>query len=209
VQFPRSRSARIERRPAPVIKLTCERDVLAEKLALVSRAVSSRTAVHEGLVGGSYAWSTARAWGFHDCMEPEMPGTYTEAIVKSLRAGVPVVIAIGNEGAQTSGSPGNDIEVAVPSSKVSVTLSGEGGRWRATAGEPKTPDDAADEAATLDRAKDFLVGLLHEEPVFLSAANAFSAAVPASDLAATAGSPLIKAVHVNRLRPSPRHSERR
>ncbi len=40
---------------------------------------------------------------------PEMPGTYTEAISKSLRAGVPVVVAIGNEGAQTTGSPGNDV----------------------------------------------------------------------------------------------------
>jgi subtilisin family serine protease len=40
---------------------------------------------------------------------PEMPGTYTEAIVQCLSAGVPVVVAIGNEGSQTTGSPGNDV----------------------------------------------------------------------------------------------------
>jgi subtilisin family serine protease len=39
----------------------------------------------------------------------EMPGTYTTAIVSCLQRGVPVVIAIGNEGAQTTGSPGNDV----------------------------------------------------------------------------------------------------
>jgi subtilisin family serine protease len=42
-------------------------------------------------------------------LAPEMPGTYTQSIVTALRAGIPVVIAIGNEGSQTSGSPGNDI----------------------------------------------------------------------------------------------------
>jgi subtilisin family serine protease len=36
------------------------------------------------------------------------PDTYTTAILKSLQAGAPVVIAIGNDGSQTSGSPGND-----------------------------------------------------------------------------------------------------
>jgi subtilisin family serine protease len=40
---------------------------------------------------------------------PEMPAGYTNAIVTCLEMGVPVVIAIGNEGAQTTGSPGNDI----------------------------------------------------------------------------------------------------
>jgi hypothetical protein len=40
---------------------------------------------------------------------PEVPATYTEAIVTALRAGVPVITAIGNEGSQTSGSPGNDL----------------------------------------------------------------------------------------------------
>jgi len=40
---------------------------------------------------------------------PEMPVGYTTAIVSCLQRGVPVVIAIGNEGAQTTGSPGNDI----------------------------------------------------------------------------------------------------
>jgi subtilisin family serine protease len=40
---------------------------------------------------------------------PEMPSTYTEAIVAALQQGIPVVVAIGNEGSQTAGSPGNDI----------------------------------------------------------------------------------------------------
>jgi subtilisin family serine protease len=40
---------------------------------------------------------------------PEMPATYTEAIVAALQQGIPVVVAIGNEGSQTAGSPGNDI----------------------------------------------------------------------------------------------------
>jgi subtilisin family serine protease len=40
---------------------------------------------------------------------PEVPSAYTAAIVTALRAGVPVVAAIGNEGGQTSGSPGNDL----------------------------------------------------------------------------------------------------
>ena len=42
-------------------------------------------------------------------MDPETPSTYTEAILTCLRAGIPVVTAIGNEGSQTTGSPGNDI----------------------------------------------------------------------------------------------------
>lgn len=40
---------------------------------------------------------------------PDVPSTYTEAILTCLRAGIPVVTAIGNEGSQTSGSPGNDL----------------------------------------------------------------------------------------------------
>lgn len=42
-------------------------------------------------------------------MDPETPPTYTEAILTCLEAGIPVVAAIGNEGGQTSGSPGNDL----------------------------------------------------------------------------------------------------
>jgi subtilisin family serine protease len=41
--------------------------------------------------------------------EREMLPTYTEAIVKAVLKGIPVVIAIGNEGSQTSGLPGNDL----------------------------------------------------------------------------------------------------
>ena len=40
---------------------------------------------------------------------PDIPGTYTAAIVSCQRAGIPVVTAIGNDGEQTSGSPGNDL----------------------------------------------------------------------------------------------------
>ena len=40
---------------------------------------------------------------------PEVPSTYTEAILTSLRAGIPVVTAIGNDGQQVTGSPGNDL----------------------------------------------------------------------------------------------------
>jgi subtilisin family serine protease len=40
---------------------------------------------------------------------PETPGTYTRALVECYLHGVPVVAAIGNEGAETSGSPGNDL----------------------------------------------------------------------------------------------------
>ncbi len=42
-------------------------------------------------------------------MDPETPSTYTEAILTCLESGIPVVAAIGNEGQQTTGSPGNDL----------------------------------------------------------------------------------------------------
>jgi subtilisin family serine protease len=42
-------------------------------------------------------------------MDPETPPTYTEAILTCMEAGIPVVAAIGNEGQQTTGSPGNDL----------------------------------------------------------------------------------------------------
>ncbi len=40
---------------------------------------------------------------------PDTPSTYTKAIVSALRLGIPLVAAIGNEGSQTTGSPGNDL----------------------------------------------------------------------------------------------------
>jgi hypothetical protein len=40
---------------------------------------------------------------------PDTPSTYTKAMVSALRLGIPIVAAIGNEGSQTSGSPGNDL----------------------------------------------------------------------------------------------------
>ncbi len=42
-------------------------------------------------------------------MDPETPPTYTEAILTCRQAGIPIIVAIGNEGEQTSGSPGNDL----------------------------------------------------------------------------------------------------
>ncbi len=42
-------------------------------------------------------------------LDAETPPTYTEAIVSAILAGIPVVCAIGNEGEQTTGLPGNDI----------------------------------------------------------------------------------------------------
>jgi subtilisin family serine protease len=41
-------------------------------------------------------------------MSADVLDTYTRAIINANRVGVPVVVAIGNEGSQTSGSPGND-----------------------------------------------------------------------------------------------------
>ena len=41
-------------------------------------------------------------------MSPEVPSTYTEAMMTALKMGIPVVTAIGNEGSQTTGAPAND-----------------------------------------------------------------------------------------------------
>jgi hypothetical protein len=40
---------------------------------------------------------------------PETPSTYTNALVTALGHGIPVVVAIGNDGSETSGAPGNDL----------------------------------------------------------------------------------------------------
>lgn len=40
--------------------------------------------------------------------EPDVLDTYTSTIIAARQAGIPVIAAIGNDGAQTSGSPGND-----------------------------------------------------------------------------------------------------
>lgn len=37
------------------------------------------------------------------------PSTYTQAILSCIQVGIPVVAAIGNDGEQTTGSPGNDL----------------------------------------------------------------------------------------------------
>jgi subtilisin family serine protease len=41
-------------------------------------------------------------------MEADVLDTYTRTIINANRVGIPVVVAVGNEGNQTSGSPGND-----------------------------------------------------------------------------------------------------
>jgi subtilisin family serine protease len=41
-------------------------------------------------------------------MTADVLDTYTRAIINANRIGIPVVVAVGNEGSQTSGSPGND-----------------------------------------------------------------------------------------------------
>jgi subtilisin family serine protease len=78
--------------------------------------------VLDGAVGGTDAQVLAGIdWAFEQKVDvismslggltlgPEAPSTYTEAILTCVRAGIPVVTAIGNEGSQTSGSPGNDL----------------------------------------------------------------------------------------------------
>jgi len=41
-------------------------------------------------------------------MTPDVMDTYTRMIISANRLGIPVVVAIGNAGHQTSGGPGND-----------------------------------------------------------------------------------------------------
>ncbi|MBD1913140.1 S8 family serine peptidase [Leptolyngbya sp. FACHB-8] len=42
-------------------------------------------------------------------LEPDVADLYTRSILNANRLGIPVVVSIGNEGAQTSGVPGNDL----------------------------------------------------------------------------------------------------
>jgi hypothetical protein len=42
-------------------------------------------------------------------LDQTTPPTYTEAILSCIEAGIPVVVAIGNDGEQTTGSPGSDL----------------------------------------------------------------------------------------------------
>lgn len=41
-------------------------------------------------------------------MTPDVLDTYTRTIITANRAGIPVIVAMGNDGHQTSGAPGND-----------------------------------------------------------------------------------------------------
>ncbi|SEP33555.1 Subtilase family protein [Methylobacterium sp. ap11] len=74
---------------------------------------------------------------------PDVPSTYTSAILNALRVGIPVVTAIGNEGSQTSGSPGNDLfAFAVGATDYRSWAAGfSGGRTQAIRKSPFFPVD--------------------------------------------------------------------
>lgn len=74
---------------------------------------------------------------------PEVPSTYTSAILNAMRMGIPVVTAIGNEGSQTSGSPGNDfLAFAVGAVDVVDRAAGfTGGRTQVIKQSPFFPPD--------------------------------------------------------------------
>jgi subtilisin family serine protease len=46
--------------------------------------------------------------GVAAALSPEVSAIYSEAILSSLRAGIPVIVPVGNDGLGTVGSPGND-----------------------------------------------------------------------------------------------------
>ncbi|MBT9288083.1 S8 family serine peptidase [Prosthecodimorpha staleyi] len=86
-----------EARIAAALVLNGERGgTHAQILAGMEWAINQKVDVINMSLGGLM-------WG------PDVPSTYTSAIMNALRVGIPVVTAIGNEGSQTSGSPGNDI----------------------------------------------------------------------------------------------------
>jgi subtilisin family serine protease len=62
--------------------------------------------------------------------EPDVLDTYSAAIVAARSAGIPVVVSIGNDGAQVTGSPGNDLfALAVGASDVADCIAAfSGGR---------------------------------------------------------------------------------
>jgi hypothetical protein len=74
---------------------------------------------------------------------PDVPSTYTSAILNALRVGIPVVTAIGNEGSQTSGSPGNDfLAFAVGATDPNNRAAGfTGGRTQVIRQSPYFPQD--------------------------------------------------------------------
>ena len=77
-------------------------------------------------------------------LTPDVPNTYTEAILKALERGIPVVAAIGNEGGQTTGSPGNDLfAISVGATDHSDTIGGfSGGRTQIIRQSRILPPDA-------------------------------------------------------------------
>lgn len=102
----------------------------AQVLAGIDWAIEQQVDVINMSLGGV-------VWG------PEVPSTYTSAIHNALRVGIPVVTAIGNEGSQTSGSPGNDyLAFAVGAlDNLSRAAGFSGGRTQVVSQSPFFPED--------------------------------------------------------------------
>lgn len=102
----------------------------AQVLAGIDWAIDQRVDVINMSLGGL-------SWG------PDVPSTYTSAILNALRVGIPVVTAIGNEGSQTTGSPGNDfLAFAVGATDHMNRAAGfSGGRTQVIRQSPFFPQD--------------------------------------------------------------------
>lgn len=102
----------------------------AQVLAGIQWAIEQQVDVINMSLGGLI-------WG------PDVPSTYTSAILNALRVGIPVVTAIGNEGSQTSGSPGNDfLAFAIGATDPSNRAAGfTGGRTQVIRQSPYFPQD--------------------------------------------------------------------
>jgi len=76
-------------------------------------------------------------------MRAEVLDTYTRQMVNANRIGIPVVVAVGNEGSQTTGSPGNDFfAFTVGATDASDRSAGfSGGRTQIIAKSRFIPDD--------------------------------------------------------------------
>ncbi|WP_210530393.1 S8 family serine peptidase [Rubellimicrobium arenae] len=102
----------------------------AQVLAGIDWAIEQKVDVINMSLGGL-------TWG------PDAPSTYTSAILNALQVGIPVVTAIGNEGSQTTGSPGNDLLAFAVGATDSVNrVAGfSGGRTQVIRQSPYFPED--------------------------------------------------------------------
>ena len=102
----------------------------AQVLAGIDWVIEQRVDVINMSLGGL-------TWG------PDAPSTYTSAILSAMRVGIPVVTAIGNEGSQTTGSPGNDfLAFAVGATDNLDRVAGfSGGRTQVIRDSPYFPED--------------------------------------------------------------------